>query len=574
MSEIPKSGSVVLARRLAVLVVASLVVAAGMITIGAATPSTTARAAVPAGAMTEFSGRPNGIAVLSVGVTNTWAAGYFQVLPCDATPGAYSTSNASEAGQTIANTAIVQLDATGTACVYNQSASDIFVDVQGYLDPSAFTPVAQRLLDTRQPPPKPPVEAGDRSTFVGRPNGLAVVSIVATETVAPGYVQALACAASPGAYSNLNVDRPGQTIANLAVVQLDANGESCIYTQGGAHLIVDLQGYLDPTTYTVASQRLLDTRQPAPTPAVPADGRAEVVGQAGGLAVLSVIGAETLAPGYFQLLGCAETAGAYSNLNSDRAGQTRANLAIAQLDGNGTTCVYTQGGAHLIADVQGYLDPSVFTLVNQRVLDTRQAPAPPWASGVLFGDPVSAVESFMGWLERTVADLDPWTIGEVTADATSAEVEVTYTPLTFDVTLRKLVQPTMTVVVTRSELHGGWEVSHARSGSLQVGRPLPGDQIGAVFETTFSNTLISRGPELRVYVNGSTTPTFQAQFNGGGIFAAGSFSGVVDTTLCNPGLASIFPLVTICNGPGPAGARGTLVISTEHGATTVPVVFE
>ena len=100
MSDIPKFGSVVLRRRLAVLLVASLVAAAGMVTVGAATQSSTVSAAVPAGAMTEFSGRPNGIAVLSVGVANTWAAGYFQVLPCDATPGAYSTSNAAEAGQT------------------------------------------------------------------------------------------------------------------------------------------------------------------------------------------------------------------------------------------------------------------------------------------------------------------------------------------------------------------------------------------------------------------------------------------------------------------------------------------
>ncbi|TFH14632.1 MAG: hypothetical protein E4H05_09205 [Acidimicrobiales bacterium] len=357
-------------------------------------------------------------------------------------------------------------------------------------------------------------------------------------------------------------------------MQLDENGESCIYTQGGGHLIVDLQGYLDPATFTVASQRVLDTRQPAPKPALLAGGRAEVVGQANGLAVLSVIGAETRAPGYFQLLGCAEMAGSYSNLNADRAGQTRANLAIAQLDGNGTTCLYTQGGAHLVADVQGYFDPSVFTPVNQRILDTRQAPTPPWTSGVLFGDPRSAAESFMGWLERAVADLDPWTMGAVTTDGASAEVEVTYTPLTFDVTLRQLVQPTMTIVVTRSDLYGGWEVSHARSASLQVGQPLPGDQIGAVFETTFLNSLISRGPVVAVYVTGSRTPTFQAQFNGGGIFAAGTLSGILDTTLCNVVSPGPIFTVTICNGPGPAGAQGTLVISTEHGATTVPVVFK
>jgi len=544
-----------------------------MVAVQAVTQSNSVGAVVPAGAKTEISGMPNGIAVLSVGVTNTWAGSYFQLLPCDATPGAFSTSNASEAGETIANLAIVQFDAAGKICLYNQNPSDIFVDLQGYLDPSAFTPAVQRLMDTRQPAPKPPVEAGGRTRFVGQPNGLAVVSIVATGSLAPGYVQALPCGASPGAYSSLNVERSGQTIANLAIVQLDANGESCIYTEGGAHLIVDLQGYLNPATFTVASQRLLDTRQPAPQPALPADGRAEVIGQANGLAVLSIVGVETRAPGYFQLLGCAEAVGAYSNLNSYRAGQTRANLAVVQLDGNGKTCFYTQGGAHLIADLQGYFASSVFTPVNQRILDTRQVQTPPWASGVLFADPVSAAEAFMGWLEYTVSDLDPWTIGAVTSDGVSAEVEVTYTPLTFDVTRLQLVQPTMALVVGRSSLYGGWEVTGARSAELQVGLPLAGDQIGSTFEMAYSNALISGPPELSVFVTGSATPIFRAQFNGGGIFAAGSFSGVVDTTSCDPGLGALFPYVTTCNGLGPAGAQGTLVISTEHGVTTVPVSF-
>jgi hypothetical protein len=387
-------------------------------------------------------------------------------------------------------------------------------------------------------------------------------------------VQALACDASPGAYSNLNVDRANQTIANLAVVQLDAKGESCVYTQGGGHLIVDLQGYLDPSTFTVASQRLLDTRQPPPKAPLPAGSRAEVVGQPDGFAVLSIIASETRAPGYFQLLGCAEAAGANSNLNSDRAGQTRANLAITQLDGNGKACLYTQSGAHLIADLQGYIDPSVFTPVNQRILDTRQTLSPPWASGVFFSEPASAAAGFMGWLERTVPDLDPWTMGVVASNGASAEVEVTYTPLAFDVTLGRSVQPSMTLIVSRSALNGGWEVSRAQSGSLLVGRPLPSDQIGSAFEMAYSNDLISSGAQLRLFVSGSSTPIYQGQFNGFGIWAAGSFSGVVDTTLCNPGLAALFSMVTICNGVGPAGVQGTLVVSTEHGATTVPVVFE
>ena len=105
--------------------------------------------------------------------------------------------------------------------------------------------------------------------------------------------------------------------------------------------------------------------------------------------------------------------------------------------------------------------------------------------------PASAARAFMEWLERTVPDLDPWTIGTVASNATSAEVGVTYTTLVFDVVLRQTVQPTMALTVGQSAVHGGWEVSQARSGSLLVSRPLPGDQIGSVFEMAYSNSLIS-----------------------------------------------------------------------------------
>ena len=188
----------------------------------------------------------------------------------------------------------MQFDANGSACIYNESATDIFVDLQGYLAPNAFSARTVRLLDTRQPGPgRPPIPADGRVRFRGEPDGLAVVSIVATESVASGYLQALPCAAAPGAYSNLNVDRAGQTIANLAIVQLDAQGESCVYTNAGAHVIVDLQGYLSPSSFTPVSQRLRDTRQPAPQPPLPADGRTTVTGRAGGLAVLSLVVTET-----------------------------------------------------------------------------------------------------------------------------------------------------------------------------------------------------------------------------------------------------------------------------------------
>jgi hypothetical protein len=351
--------------------------------------------AIPAGSMTEIWGDPNGIAVLSVGVTNNTSRGYIQVLDCSDTAGAYSNLNADHPGQTIAGLVITKLDAEGKACIYNHMTTDVFVDLQGYLDAAAFTPDARRLKDTRTTPTTAPIAAGGRTKFVGKPNGIAVVSIVGTQSVQRGYLQVLACSAPNGGWSNLNLERSGQTIANMAIIELDAKGEACVYTHGGAHIVVDLQGYLDPATFTPHVMRVMETRgiaacdlyNPDGTcagtlsdylpdtqkPAVLAgDRRAiKVPLPPNGLAVLSLVATQTARRGYVQALPCDEANGAWSNLNTDHANQTIANLAIVPLDSNGRTCLYTHGGTHLVADVQGYLDPTVFTPFNGRILDTR-----------------------------------------------------------------------------------------------------------------------------------------------------------------------------------------------------------
>ena len=52
-----------------------------------------------------------------------------------------------------------------------------------------------------------------------------VLNVTATEAAIPGYVQALpGGSAQFGQWSNLNLARGGQTIANLVIVPLDATG--------------------------------------------------------------------------------------------------------------------------------------------------------------------------------------------------------------------------------------------------------------------------------------------------------------------------------------------------------------
>ncbi|MBI5090479.1 MAG: carboxylesterase family protein [Actinobacteria bacterium] len=211
------------------------------------------------GSQTAIAGRPGSTAVVSLVVTETIGAGYVQVLPCGTAPGGASNLNADAAGQTRATLAFVRFDAAGQACVFTQRSAHLVVDLQGYMAPGSFDDVADaRLVDTRVGA----VPAGGSSTeIVGRPNSTGVVMVVATETSGAGYVQVLPCATPPGEYSNLNVDRAGQTVAGLAFVRFGADGRACLFNQRATHLVAAVQGYLvDGAFEDVPDVRLLDTR--------------------------------------------------------------------------------------------------------------------------------------------------------------------------------------------------------------------------------------------------------------------------------------------------------------------------
>ncbi|MEI6403474.1 MAG: alpha/beta hydrolase [Actinomycetota bacterium] len=102
------------------------------------------------GSQTEIRGVPNRTGVVSIVATETTRAGYVQVLPCGSTPGATSNLNIDAPSQTRAVLAFVRFDTPGEACIYSQSATNVAVDVQSYLDVMAFSDITDvRLLDNR-----------------------------------------------------------------------------------------------------------------------------------------------------------------------------------------------------------------------------------------------------------------------------------------------------------------------------------------------------------------------------------------------------------------------------------------
>ena len=206
--------------------------------------------------------------VLNVTATESSAAGFVQVAPAGAlVPGASSNLNLVQAGQTIPNLVIVPVSSSGEIDLFTQRGTHLIVDVFGWFTngnaatstSGLFVPmVPERVLDTR---PRTAVnfdaeeldsverswpEAGDQISidFDGlADDGVAavVLNVPAPESRAPAFIQgAAAQSLVPGASSNLNVERAGQTIPNAAILPSE---RIVLYTQTGTNLVADISGF-------------------------------------------------------------------------------------------------------------------------------------------------------------------------------------------------------------------------------------------------------------------------------------------------------------------------------------------
>jgi protocatechuate 3,4-dioxygenase beta subunit len=250
---------------------------------------------------------------------------------------------------------------------------------------SAFVPLAspRRLLDTRAATltgysgSKPAAGATVELQVLGREGVPAsgvtavVVNVTATEAAAAGFVTVWPDGDRPTA-SNLNLEVVGQTRPNLVTVPVGSDGSVRIFTQTGAHLVADVFGYFTPASTsrsgrlrTVTPGRLLDTRAATITgysgskPTAGSTVPVSVLGAQGvptsgvSAVVMNVTVTEATAAGYVTAWP-EGTRPATSNINVDAVGGTTANQVVIPVGADGSIRLFTQGGAHLIADVTGW----------------------------------------------------------------------------------------------------------------------------------------------------------------------------------------------------------------------------
>ncbi len=324
--------------------------------------------------------------VLNTTGTEATAAGFVTVFPAGATRPEVSNHNL-VAGQTRANLVTVATGAGGKVSVFTQSGTHLVVDVVGYYAAptgtagrfTALTP--SRLADTRlttkvapQGTATVPVlgRAGVPATGVSS----VLVNLTATDVDGAGFLTAHASGATRPPTSNLNVDRRGGTASNLAVVPVGADGSISVFSQRGAHVVVDIAGYYGDATakgggtglfVPVAPTRVVDTRSGlgAPAGALEISGNLEVtLAGVGGVpafgassVVVNITAVEARRDGFVTVYPTGRPASAAtetSTVNVDVAGQTVPNLTAATLGTGGRVNVHSQAGGHLLMDVAGW----------------------------------------------------------------------------------------------------------------------------------------------------------------------------------------------------------------------------
>ena len=192
--------------------------------------------------------------VLNVTATEADGFGYVTVYPDGDAPVA-SNLNLQYAGQTIANQVIVRLGGDGAIRLFTYGSTHLLADVVGWFtDATAkassdglFVPVSPyRVLDSRSAAPREP---GSVLTLpvatTGTPAAGAravVLNVTAVDTGGWGYVSVYPQGDPPNA-SSLNIDGPGQTIANHVVCPVGSDGAVRLFTYGATHLLADVTGW-------------------------------------------------------------------------------------------------------------------------------------------------------------------------------------------------------------------------------------------------------------------------------------------------------------------------------------------
>ena len=207
---------------------------------------------LPAGTITRVQvvndQRPVDAVAASVNITATESpvGGYVTAFPCGSAQPLASVVNFRRSID-VANHAFVALDAMGGFCLFNSAPTHLIVDIDGWYASSkgltaALAPPA-RLVDSRSnvgtSGPWTPGET--RSVDFGATSDSVIFELSAIDAASAGYLTIYPCSAPPPNASVVNAS-PGTNVANLVMVQTDAQGRVCIYSSMATQVLIDVVG--------------------------------------------------------------------------------------------------------------------------------------------------------------------------------------------------------------------------------------------------------------------------------------------------------------------------------------------
>jgi hypothetical protein len=167
------------------------------------------------------------------------APGYVTAYPCGGSPPLVSNVNFA-AGQIVANAAVAPVAADGSLCLHASVATDLLVDVAGYVTDNFITVGPTRVLDTR-PTTGPTADATVGAVPAGA-RGAVLNVTAAGGSVVPGYVTVYPADGPRPPTSNLNFGAD-EVVPNAVVVRPDDGGRIHLAASTPVQFVVDVFGY-------------------------------------------------------------------------------------------------------------------------------------------------------------------------------------------------------------------------------------------------------------------------------------------------------------------------------------------
>ncbi|MEU6865274.1 hypothetical protein ABZ924_18685 [Streptomyces sp. NPDC046876] len=266
---------------------------------------------------------------------------------------------------------------------------------------SDYTPYGPtRLLDTRNGTGAAKAKVGPYSSAhvkIGGNGGIpagvtaVVLNVTVTNTTSGGHITAFADGDDKPTTSNVNF-APGQTVPNLVIVPVGANGYVNLYNGGweSVDLIADVTGYFTQSAssgYTsLPPERFVDTRSGLGSAkgqlggqnsfGVQITGKGQVPASGVTAVALNVTVTNPKEAGHLTVYPSGQQAPTASNLNFT-AGQTIANSVIVPVGPDGRINIRNGAwaGLDVIVDVVGYYSPAskaaYLPFAPERLIDTR-----------------------------------------------------------------------------------------------------------------------------------------------------------------------------------------------------------